>query len=187
METGTQLHMLWPWRQRPAPEPVALDAGLALRTYLEGDAEGYLDLIERVGWGRWERDRFRSYLHRTLPDGFFFVVDEETGRIVATAQALHGGTDQHPFGGELGWVAADPDYQGRKLGRAVVAAVTARFLAAGYRRIYLRTEDFRLPALKTYLALGYEPLLYAPAMPGRWRAVCAQLDWPFTPEEWPRE
>jgi mycothiol synthase len=64
--------------------------------------------------------------------------------------------------------------------------VTQRFFQAGYRRIYLKTEDFRLPALKTYLRLGYEPLLYAPDMPERWRAICNRLGWPYTPEAWPK-
>jgi mycothiol synthase len=180
-----QLQMLWPSERLPAPAPVRLGAGLSLRAYREGDAEGFLDVMELAGFGRWDPERFRGYLHRILPEGLFFVVDEATGKIVATAQALHGANDQHPFGGELGWVAGDPAYRGRGLGMAVCAAVTRRFLQAGYRRIYLKTDDFRLPALKTYLKLGYEPFLFAPDMAERWRAICGQLDWPFTPQEWP--
>ena len=112
------------------------------------------------------------------------VVHEESNEIAATAMALHDHTWLHPFCGELGWVAGDPAHAGRGLGLAVCAAVTARFIAVGYRQIHLYTEDFRLPALKTYLKLGYIPFLSTPEMPERWRAVCAQLRWPFTLEVW---
>ena len=69
-------------------------------------------------------------------------------------------------------------------GRAVSATVTARLIAAGYRAIHLYTEQWRLAALKSYLKLGYIPYLYTPEMPERWRTICAQLGWPFTPEAW---
>jgi hypothetical protein len=32
--------------------------------------------------------------------------------------------------------------------------------------------------------LGYVPFLYLPEMAERWRAICALLDWPYTPEAW---
>ena len=71
------------------------------------------------------------------------------------------------------------------MGLATCAAVTARFLSAGYRNIYLKTDDFRLPAIKIYLKLGYAPFLFTPEMKARWEAVCRKLDWPFTPQEKP--
>jgi len=98
--------------------------------------------------------------------------------------ALHDHTERYPFGGELGWVAADPAHAGRGLGRTVSAAVTARLIRAGYRNIHLYTEDWWLAALKTYLKLGYVPVLFAPDIPERWQTVCAQLQWAFTPELW---
>ena len=73
------------------------------------------------------------------------------------------------------WVAADPDHRGRKLGTLVSGAATRRLVEAGYRRIYLLTDDFRLPAIRIYLALGYTPLYHAPDMPERWQSVLQQL------------
>ena len=35
-----------------------------------------------------------------------------------------------------------------------------------------------------YLKIGYSPMLYDEDMLERWRAVCQQLRWPFTPEQW---
>ena len=62
--------------------------------------------------------------------------------------ALHLPLEYHPCGGELGWVAGDPEHKGSGLGFAVCAAVTRRLLEIGYRNIYLLTDDFRLPAIK---------------------------------------
>ena len=110
------------------------------------------------------------------------VVHKESGKIVTTAMALR--SDAYPAGGELGWFAGDPAHAGKGLGLAVAAAVTAHFINVGCRNIHLYTEHWRLAALKTYLKLGYIPFLYTPEMPERWRAICAQLQWPFTPEAW---
>jgi len=77
----------------------------------------------------------------------------------------------HPDGGELGWVAGDPEHRGRRLGAVVCAAVVARLIDAGYRRVYLKTDDGRLPAIKTYLDLGFEPLPFADGMEERWKVV----------------
>jgi mycothiol synthase len=46
----------------------------------------------------------------------------------------------------------------------------------GYQDIYLLTDDFRLPALKTYLGLGWEPILFSSEMEARWQKIFAALD-----------
>jgi mycothiol synthase len=116
----------------------------------------------------------------------FFAVERATGVLVATALGTHRPAPLHPLGGELGWVAVRPEHRGRRLGTAVCAAATARLLSGSYRRIYLQTDDWRLPALLTYLRLGYVPFLYAAGMLSRWQAICEALGWPFAPEAWPR-
>lgn len=112
------------------------------------------------------------------------AVHRESNEIAATAMSLQDQSEFGNLGGELGWLAGDPAHSGKGLGMSVSAAVTARLIAEGYRHIHLYTEDYRFPALKIYLRLGYIPYLYTPDMQERWRAVCAQLQWPFTPEEW---
>ena len=109
-----------------------------------------------------------------LPGGFFVIVDDG-GKLVATALAQHSPRPQHSFGGEVGWVAADPAHAGKGLGRAVTAAAITRLVAAGYQCIYLLSDDFRLPALKVYLDVGMEPYPCADGMAERWEAVRARL------------
>jgi len=181
-ESYTQLQMVWPERLLNAPPAARLPPGYALRTYRRGDEPRFYEVMELAGWPGWNDEKLQPWLPRILPGGWFMAVHKESGEIVATAMSLH--SEVYPSGGELGWLAGDPAHAGKGLGMVVSAAVTARFIAAGYRNIHLYTEDYRLPALKTYLELGYIPFLYTPEMPERWRAICAQLQWPFTPEVW---
>ena len=65
-----------------------------------------------------------------------------------------------------------------------VQSFGGRFLQAGYTAIQLHTEYCRLPAIKTYLNLGYVPSIASPEVWAIWEGVCARLCWPFTPEAW---
>ena len=183
-ETTQQLQMVWPKHLLHMPPTVRLPFGYTLRTYHRGDEPRFYKVMELAGWPGWNDEKLRPWLARILPQGWFLAVHEASNEIVASAMAVHDHTELHPFGGELGWVAADPAHTGKGLGMAVCSAVTARLIAASYRDIHLYTEDWRLPALKTYLKLGYVPFLYAPDMPQRWQTICTQLHWPFTPETW---
>jgi len=179
-----QLQMVWPEHRLNTPPVVQLPPDYTLRTYRRGDEPRFYRVMELAGWPGWNDEKLRPWMVRIPPESWFMVVHAESGEIVATAMGLHDASEQHPFGGELGWVAGDPAHAGQGLGMAVCAAVTARLIDAGYRNIHLYTEHWRLAALKTYLKLGYVPFLYMPEMPARWRAVCEQLQWPFTPERW---
>lgn len=174
----------------PAPEdaPLALNlaAGYRLRAYAPGvDDDEYVALMRGAGFDDWTADRLILCQMTALPKGWYVVVDEATDALVATAMATHRPAPYHSFGGELGWVAAHPDHRGHKLGWTVCAAVTNRLRAAGYDNIYLKTDDFRAPAILTYLRMGYVPFLYASDMAARWETICKELNWPFTPETWP--
>jgi mycothiol synthase len=182
---STQLQMVWPDQRIDSPPAIELPSDYRLRTFEWGDQTRWYELMALAGWTDWDGEKLQPWLERILPDGWFMLVHAAQDCIVASAMCLHHYTSLHPFGGELGWVAADPAHAGKGLGRAVCAAVTTRFLDAGYSDIHLYTEDYRYAALRTYLRLGYVPFLYLPDMADRWRAICAQVDWPFTPQEWP--
>ena len=170
-----QLQMLWPELRLPSPPSIAVPDGFALRTYRPEDDRPLVQLMNRAGFSGWGPADLKAWLPRALPDGYFLGIEKETNRMVATTLAAHSPSSLHPFGGELAWAAVDPDYRGRGLGYATCAAVTRRFIDAGYRRIYLKTDDYRLPAIKLYLTLGYVPFLFEESMPTRWERVCQQL------------
>ncbi len=181
-----QLQMVWPEHLLAVPPAVQLPPGYSLRAYRPGDKARFYQIMELAGWPDWNDEKLQPWLARIPPGSWFMAVHEKSEQIVATAMGLHNHTELHPFGGELGWMAGDPAHAGQGLGMAVAAAVTARLIDAGYRNLHLYTEQWRPAALKTYLKLGYAPLLYTSEMLQRWQAICAQLQWPFTPEKWKR-
>ena len=183
-ESVPQLQMVWPASRLTTPPVVALPVGYTLRTYRRGDEPDFYRVMALAGWPGWDDARLQPWIARIPPESWFMITHDATNILVATAMGLHDHSDDHPFGGELGWVAVDPAHAGQGLGTAVCAAVTARLIGAGYCNLHLYTEDWRLAALKLYLKLGYIPFLYTPAMPAQWRLICEQLDWPFTPGLW---
>lgn len=180
-----QLQMVWPEFLLQNPPEVLLPAGYNLRTFQAGDEAQFYRLMELAGWPGWDAEELRPWQKAVLDNNWFVAEEIVSGRIVASAMGIHNPDDPNPAGSELGWVAGDPAHAGRGLGRAVCAAVTGRLIELGRRDIYLFTDDWRLPALKVYLKMGYVPLLFLPEMAERWQAICAKLDWPFTPEKWP--
>ncbi len=179
------LKMVWPCSMLNSPPAVHVHPGYTLCTFMPGDEAGYYELMGLAGFGHWDEKVMKPWLDMVLPDGWYLIVEGTNGQIVATAIAHHRPHALHPFGGSLGWLAGHPDHAGKGLGMAISAAVVRRLLEAGYKNIYLNTEDWRLAALSIYLRLGWVPLLYMPDMEERWRDVCAKLGWPFTPKTWP--
>jgi mycothiol synthase len=97
---------------------------------------------------------------------------------------LHNYSGRSPFTGDVGWVACPPEHRGHRLGLCLTAHATRRFLEAGYTAIQLHTEYYRIPAIKTYLHVGYVPSIARGEGSARWEGVCRKLGWPFTPEVW---
>ena len=179
----TLLEMVWPEASLDRPPEVKVAAGYALRQYEPGDLAQYVALLHAA---ELDMPRLDYWERHILPDGFFVIQEDASKRLVAACFASLHPVPRHPRAGNLGWLAAHPGHQGKGLGYAVSAAVTARLLRAGYRRLYLETHDFRLPAIKLYLRLGWIPLLYSEEMIDRWKLICDRINWRYTPDSWPR-
>ena len=169
-----QLRMLWPVTKCP-PE-ITIPEGYAIRSFREGDEEDYIAVLNDRDLGDWTVERLQSILTNLLsPEGVYFVTWGDIP--VATACAQDSGSDEDgKLIGELGWLAANPEHKGKKLGMAVSAAVVNHLLDLGYDEIYLLTDHWRYPALKTYLKLGFEPMLRGPDDRYLWGKICEQLE-----------
>ncbi len=172
-----QLEMRYAEKRLATPPVPKVPEGYRLRCYRPSDEPGLEKLMHQAGFEGWAARQLRRCLAKVLPDGYFLIEQIATGRIVAAALAEHSPSEAEPGRGELGWVAGHAEHRGKGLGLTVCAAATARLINAGYRNIVLLTDDWRLPAIKIYLQLGYEPVYYKEDMPGRWRAVLAELGW----------
>ncbi len=184
MKKQNQLQMIWREELQDRPAIVSLPKGYEIRTLRPGDEAGHIAVMREAGFDDWNEEKLNSWRDFALPDGIFVVEYISAKKIVATAMATHQPGKLQMSVGEIGWVAASPDHAGQGLGMAVCAAALSMFAQAGYRRIYLKTDDRRLPAIKTYIKLGFCPYLYADGMQERWLSVFEKLQMLPTPGNW---
>jgi len=110
-----------------------------------------------------------------VEDGVFGIFDGD--KIIATGTALC--THNQPDGyGYVHMIAADKNYSGKRLGYEITAAVIRRLRDDGFEKAELNTDDFRLPAIKSYLRLGFIPdLSRDETMRGRWEKIYEIFGW----------
>lgn len=196
MSDVTALFLLWPELQEP-PEPSVPDP-YVIKTHESDDRPALIDLMNVAGYDERSGVLNGRWLELCLPDGVFFARHQQSGAVVATVSAVHntrGG--MFPFGGEVGMLAVHPEHRGRGLGSGLAASAINRLLSAGYRSIRVAVgpwplvaetgrADDNLFAIRTYLRLGFVPLLYSGAPEARWRSIFQRIEHPFTPDQWPR-
>ena len=172
--------------RRPSLEglpEVAVPAGYGLRTYREGDERAWGEIMESPeGIGReWTVEKVRTSMMEKPQfeaAGLFFVTcDAEGGRPVASATAW-----RSPSAGEktgyVHMVCALAEHRGRGLGRLATLATLHYMRERGDKDVLLETDDFRVPAVKSYLGLGFVPVyLEDPASDhvARWSEVFTKV------------
>ena len=180
-------YLIWPTAPLAAPPQMALPAGYEFRSYRAGDEHAFYPLLEQEGWPMTDA-YWQEYLERVLPHGLCMLWHTASNAAVGTAGAIHnprGGRYYFPFGGELAYLIVHPDHRGHGLGMVLSNRVVRHLLSVGYEQIWVGVQGFRLPAIKSYLKLGFVPFLYQDGLSERWQRICTQLGWPYTPEQWP--
>jgi mycothiol synthase len=180
------LIMICPEKLLNNPPVYPLHEGYEAVTYQESDRLEYKELLKAEGWNLSD-EAFEHFLHKVLPGGLFLVKNTHAGKIAATAAALHNPESNHytfPFGGDIGFVRTHPDFRNKGFGLFVTALAAERLIKAGYNSIRIVTNDERLPALKTYIKLGFVPFLYDAGMKERWRDVYRTLGVEVNETEW---
>jgi mycothiol synthase len=89
---------------------------------------------------------------------------------MASAMRLEGGRS-----GNVHYVATHPDHRGKGLGRIVTVRVLQHLATLGLEDAFLLTDDYRLPALRLYLRLGFVPRYHDQTHEGRWSLLFPQL------------
>ena len=137
-------------------------------------------LIANGELGEWDEEHARRlYNADAEPQVEQLILVLSEGQAVATAQLDLHHHDRYAGLAEVGWVAVVPPMRGRRLGWVVTQAVLDVAEERGIREVFLRTDDWRLPAVVSYLRLGFRPWLIEPTALQRWRLVFAQLDPPI--------
>jgi len=158
--------------------PIVLPSTCCVRSFHEGDAPVWTRIIATSFEARPEKYDFNGIMRADpafQPERIFFI--EHNGTPVATASAWHK-PERWGESGVVHYVGVSPGHRGMKLGYWVTLRALHRFVEEGRSRAVLETDDFRLPAVKTYLNLGFVPLVQHPSHPDRWRTVFAALGTP---------
>ena len=149
--------------------------GYQIRTYMEGDEAAWAEIVNNSlgsGWGAKRCRRELTGRLRFRPRGLFFATHE--GIPVGTACAWTQSPEEKEVG-QVHMVGVVPEHRGKRLGYVLCLSVLHFLKENGFQRAQLSTDDFRLPAVKTYLNLGFEPEYVEENHKARWNAVFANL------------
>jgi GNAT superfamily N-acetyltransferase len=109
-----------------------------------------------------------------LPRRQAFLIDPH-GRPVGTATAWFDYRYQGRSWGRLHWVAVLPEFQGRRLGQAMLSVVCERMRSLHPEMAFLRTAAHRSAAIAVYLKFGFVPEAATPEEAARWRQALEHL------------
>ena len=156
-------------------EEIRLPEGYSLRSFESGDESSWETIIAE-SFGREDNpDKFSQLMDKDpafKPERVLFII--YNGEPVATASAWY----KEKFGidtGNIHMVGVRPGHQGKGLGYLINLAALHRFALEGRNWAILETDDFRLAAIKTYIRLGFTPLLVHENQGKRWDKIYSIL------------
>ena len=100
---------------------------------------------------------------------YFLVID---GKAVATITVI---CNRETLQGYIHMVACDADFRGKGLGNLLSALANYVLKHEGMKTAYLTTDDFRIPAIKTYLRYGFKPDLSTEDFKLRWDKIFTEI------------
>ncbi len=115
------------------------------------------------------------------PDALFFL--QWQGKPVATITCL---LEEDTKVGDVHMVGSLPECRGRGVGKLLMGVAMANLWQRGAKIAYLTTDDFRVPAIQSYLTAGFMPVDYDVEMEQRWAAIAGFLgrtNVPFVTED----
>ena len=151
--------------------PVVLPDGYSIRHFLPGDEHHWENILNKsFGESNPPRsfDQIMGMDASCSPERVLFVTYKDIP--IATASAWYIPSKGLKTG-YVHYVGICPEHSGKKLGYLVSLAVLHRFVYEGRTRAVLQTDDFRVPAVKTYLQLGFQPFLVEEDQRQRWSNV----------------
>ena len=168
-----QLKMVWVKGETPEL-PERNDTVLRTFTGSDYDIDAWLDIVSHgLTDGKQTPAFFREcmYGHGELEFDKFFIV--ECGGVPAATLAVI--CDYEKKEGYIHMVACKEQFRGRGIGTYLMAAAVRTLISAGMETAYLTTDDFRLPAIKSYLCAGFYPAIPNEEHEKRWNDVYDKL------------
>jgi mycothiol synthase len=149
-----QLVMLRP-HLNDLPEVPPLPSGYLLRTYAESDMPSLIATLADSFNEYWDAARVAREL-TAAPDVQTVHVVAHDDRVVGTASSRFVPA-RYPDAGYVHWVGVLSDHLRRGIASALLVRILHEFRERGYPKAVLETDDFRIPAIRSYLKLGFIP------------------------------
>lgn len=175
-----QLKMEWKREAGMEAPEIRLPEGYEIRrmTRTEADEDAFLDVMMH---GLTDGRADRAYVKRCLYD-YDHYRDGDTILIVRGDEVCASITvicDDEEKHGYIHMVACKTAHRGLGLGGAMNAAAVRDLLDRGMETAHLTTDDFRLPAIRSYLRAGFFPApeqMEQEDMKQRWTAVFKNIE-----------
>ncbi|WP_274648744.1 GNAT family N-acetyltransferase [Paenibacillus humicola] len=159
-------------RETGAPIPqAALPKGYSIVTFQTGDEEAWgeietsvLEFDEKDAAADYFTKNYIPYENEVKRRTLFIQADSGEKIATFTAWWNYTGIRRHPF---VHWVAVKPQYQGRGLGKAIIAAGVRHMIEIeGDSVMYIPTSTWSHKAIRLYRWAGFEFELHEPAPGG---------------------
>lgn len=138
------------------PYPIKVDGYHFLRhgPGAEVNLESLAETLSLAFGQLWSLSRVRSKLFDAPAFRWLYVAEQEGG-IVSCAGHYH---RQDPEYDVINWVATHPEHARRGLAQNCVCLALLSIQGAGKPRASLETDEQKMPAIRLYLKLGFEPV-----------------------------
>jgi mycothiol synthase len=137
---------------------------------LENAMEQWLDIVQ---YGLSDGKQDGAYYHKVMTahtlyreDKCFFILENE--KAVATLTVI---CDYEKKEGYVHMVACREDARGKGFGTILNRIAERTLKEEGMETAYLTTDDWRIPAIKSYLRIGFYPDLSTQDFKERWERI----------------
>lgn len=175
MGNEQQLVMNWEFTNEQVCD-FDLPEGVAIDTYAnrENALNEWLDIVQ---YGLTNGVEDEAYYKMCMIDrenydeklNFILTVD---GNAAATITVI---CDYNKKQGYIHMVACKPEYRGRGLGTILNKIAMNTLVKEGMTTAYLTTDDWRIPAIKSYLRCGFKPDVSTDNFKERWDKIYAEI------------
>lgn len=171
-----QLIMRWQNDGKPESDP-QMPAGITLETFAARPTalEDWLDIIQHGLSAKRENEQ---YYQKTMIEwpGYqdhmcYFLVKD--GQAAATITVICHTEKQE---GYIHMVACKPEFRGQGLGNLMNKIAVNVLKKEGMQTAYLTTDDWRLPAIKSYLRSGFVPDQSTDDFEKRWQEIFKKIE-----------
>ncbi len=153
----------------------SLPDGYLFRAMVPGSETDYVRVMQRTLIANADMAWFRRTFQDDPaydPDNLVLILNENGP--VAAGAAWHAEGRQQGVG-LVHMIGVVQEHRAHGVGRALVLWVLERLKARGFDQALLQTEDFRVPAIRLYLSLGFRPVFVHRTHRLRWKRIMGKV------------